>query len=43
MRTSSILVDTGQNMFVCRRFSLSSDIHRSIIYAYHRKCPETRL
>mgnify|MGYP000712365633 CR=1 FL=1 len=40
MRTPSLL-DTDQNSFVCGRFSLPSDIHRSIIYAYHRKYPET--
>jgi len=37
MRTSLFLVDTDQNIFVCGRFALPSDIHRSIIYAYHRK------
>jgi len=37
MRTSSFLVDTDQNSFVCRRFSLLFDIHQSIIYALHRK------
>ena len=37
MRTSSILVDTDQNMFVWGRFSLPSNIHRSMMYAYRRK------
>jgi len=32
-----VLVDTDQSIFVCGRFSIPSDIHRSIIYAYHRK------
>mgnify|MGYP000100228595 CR=1 FL=1 len=31
-----VLVDTDQNSFVCRCFSLKPDIHQSIIYAYHR-------
>jgi len=30
------LLDTEQNVFVCRRFSLLLDLHRSIIYAYFR-------
>ena len=44
-----VLVDTYQKLFVNGRFSLPSDIHRSIMYAYHplifehRKFPETRL
>ena len=33
MRMSTFLVDTDQNSFVCGRFSLPSDIHRSIGYA----------
>ena len=37
MHTSSFLVDTDQNMFVCGRFSLASNIHRSMMYAYRRK------
>jgi len=32
-----ILVDTEQNIFACGGVSLPSDIHQSIIYAYHRK------
>jgi len=31
-----VLVDTDQKLFVNGRFSLPSDIHRSIIYAYDR-------
>ena len=31
-----VLVDTDQKLFVIGRFSLPSDIHRPIIYAYHR-------
>ena len=31
-----VLVDTDQKLFVNGRFSLPSDIHRSIMYAYHR-------
>jgi len=42
-----VLVNTDQKLFVNGRFSLLSDIHRSIMYAYHifehRKFPETRL
>jgi len=39
MRTSSFLlaVDTDQNIFVYEPISFPSDIHQSIIYAYHRK------
>ena len=37
MHTSSFLVDTDQNMFVCGRFLLPSHIHQSIIYACHPK------
>ena len=37
MRTSSVLVDTDKNIFVCRCFSLLSNIHRSMTYAYHHK------
>jgi len=37
MHTCWSLVDTDQNIFVCRLFSLPSDIHRSKIYAYQRK------
>ena len=36
MRTSSILVDTNQNK-KCGHFSLPSDIHQSVSYAYNRK------
>ena len=37
MRTSSSLVDTGHTFFVCGRFSHTSDIYRSTIYAHHRE------
>ena len=37
MRTSSFKVDTDKDMFVCGRFWLPSDIHRSISHALHRK------
>jgi len=30
-----VLVDIDQNIFVCERSSHPSDIHKSIIYAYH--------
>ena len=52
MRKSSFLVDTEQSISVGGRFSLPSDIHRSIINAYffllseifeHRKWRETCL
>ena len=32
-----ILIRNRPNVFVCGCLSLPSDIHRSIIYAYHRK------
>jgi len=31
-----IKLDTDQKLFVNGRFSLPSDIHRSLLYAYHR-------
>ena len=31
-----VLIDTDQSIFVNGRFSLSSDIHRPIVYAKHR-------
>jgi len=31
MRKSTFLVDTDQNIFVCRHISLSSDIHNLCI------------
>ena len=37
MRMSFFLVDTDENIFVCTRFSLLSDIHQFVIYAYHHK------
>jgi len=37
MRTSSFKVDTDKDMFVCGRFWLPSDIHRSISHALHRR------
>ena len=36
MHTSSLLVDTDQNIFVYGRFSFLSDIHRSVIIAYRK-------